>query len=147
MGKDKSTKKPKLTLREMKYVQAKAKGLSNTQAAMIATGATSENSAKTLGHRLSTNVNVQEAVAAEFEKQGITMERIIAPIDRALDAQRVVIYGSGDDAFADVVDDHNVQLKAASMAAQLMGIGKQEGGVTNFNFIGVSKTDTDGYGV
>lgn len=137
--------KPKLNVRQAKFVKAKAAGKSNTQAAMYATGTKSINSAKTLGHRLSTDVNVQEALHAEMARQGITLERIVAPINRALDAKKTVILGNGDDAFADVVDDHSVQLKASSMAAQFLGIGKSGEGTVNINFIGVVQEDRDQY--
>jgi hypothetical protein len=41
MSEKKSIKKSKLTPREAKFVKAKAEGLSNTKAAMVATGAKS----------------------------------------------------------------------------------------------------------
>jgi len=143
-----SPKSPKLNVREAKFVKAKAQGLSNTKAAMIATGTTSVDSAKTLGHRLSTNVNVQEAIQAEMAKQGITLEAIIKPVKEALAAEKVHIVGNGDQAMADVVPDHSVRLKAVSIASQFMGIGKNtEGGNTNFNFINLSKNDADNFGI
>lgn len=146
MGQASSKKKTKpLNMREAKYVKAKAQGLSNTKAAMIATGTKSVDSAKRMGHEISTKLNVQEAIVAEFERQGLTMERIIAPINRALEAKKTVIHGDGDDAFADVIDDYSIQLKASGMAAQFLGFNKTEGSVTNINLIGLSNNDKNAF--
>jgi len=41
-------------------------------------------SAKAIGSRALTKVNVQEALQKELHKQGITLEQAIAPISKAL---------------------------------------------------------------
>lgn len=129
-----STPKPKtreLTTKQKKFIKAKAEGLTGVAAAKEAYNLTDDNTATVIASQNLRKLNIQEALNAEFEKQGITLERIVAPINRALEAKKTVILGNGEDAFADVVDDHSVQLKASSMAAQFIGIGKQtvEGGV------------------
>jgi hypothetical protein len=131
MQKATSPKSPKLSPTEAKYIKAKVEGKSNTQAALIATRATSVNSAKTLGHRLSTKVNVQEALQIALDKHGLTADRIIGVVADGMDATKTVIIGKDEDAFADQVPDHGVRLKAAGMAAQFRGYGKTtvEGGI------------------
>ena len=124
----------KLTVKEAKFVKEVVSGKSNTQAALIATGATSVNSAKTLGHRLSTRVNVQEALQKEMERQGITTELIIKPIKDGLLAEKVTIVGNGDSAMAEITPDHQIRLKASSMAQTLIGANKNKDGDTINNF-------------
>lgn len=106
--------------REIKYVKAKAEGKSNTEAAMIATGTKSINSAKTLGNRLSTNVNVQAAVAEALKKNGITLDNAIAPIGDAIRS-----------------DELDMRLKGSDRALKLMGVGQTPSDLT-INFIGHS---------
>lgn len=117
-------KKPKLTkdIEEAKFVEAKLKGKSNTQAAMAATGTTSVNVAKTQGYRLSTNVNVQQAILNTLEYQGIDYDRVTKPIAEGLEATKIIVMGKGtDDSFVDVIPDWSARLKASDMALKLMG--------------------------
>lgn len=126
-----------LTLKQAKFVKAKVAGKTNRGAAQEATGA-SEAVAAVQANRMLKNVNVQEAIAAEFEKQGITMAAIVKPIADGLTATKMVVMGKdSDDSFVDMTPDHSVRLKASSMAAQFMGIGKQASDIT-INFIGQS---------
>lgn len=117
--------KPKLTVSEAKFVKAKIKGLSNTKAAMVATGTKSLSSAGTLGHRLSKKVNVQEAMAIALEKHNLTADRLAGVVNRSMDATKVVISGTGEEAFAEVQPDYGIQLKAVTIAAGFMGLNKQ----------------------
>lgn len=110
-------KSPKLTIREIKLIKALVDGKSQGQAGMIATNATTRASGATLAGRMLKRVDVQEALAAAFEKHGITMDAAIAPIGKAL-----------------TDEDVEIQLKGSDRALKLMGIGKDEVGTTN-NFV------------
>lgn len=125
-----------LTPRQSVFVKAVVEGKSNTEAAMMATGAKTKDVAKTQGHRLSTNVNVQEALAKAFKKHAISLDAAIAPIGKALKATKVVIHGNGEDAFAEVVEDLDMQLKGSDRALKLMGVSST--GDTNITFIDMS---------
>lgn len=123
-----------LTLKQAKFVKAKAEGKTNRRAAQDATGA-SESVAAVQANRMLKNVNVQEALQAEFVKQGITLEAIVRPIADGLTATKMVVMGKdSDDSFVDITPDHSIRLKASGMAAQFMGIGKQANDIT-VNFI------------
>lgn len=138
------TQRKPLGKKEITFIKAKVAGKSNTEAAMLATGAKTKDVAKTQGHRLSTNVNVQEALAAAFEAHGITVDAAVAPIGEGLKATRVVIHGNKEEAFAEVEPDHSIRLKASGMALGLMGLGKQSGDVT-INFINQSSEQRQVY--
>jgi hypothetical protein len=127
-------KTPKLTVKEIKLIKALVEGKSQGEAGMIATSATTRGSGATLAGRMLKKVDVQEALMASFEKHGITMDAAIAPIGKALTATKVIFMGSGDDAFAETVEDVDLQLKGSDRALKLMGIGRDEVGQTN-NFV------------
>lgn len=116
--KAKSTKE----IEEKRFAKAKLEGANNTQAAMIATGTTSVDVAKTQGHRLSTNVNVQQAILSELETQGVDLSQMVKPVKEALEANKIIVMGKGtDDSFVDVIPDWTARLKAADMLFKLTG--------------------------
>lgn len=131
--------------REIKFIAGKAKGLTNVAAAMQATGLTNPPSASVIAGRMLKNPSVQEELIRVFEEQGITLERAIEPISKALAATKVVIHGNKEDAFAEVVDDIDLQLKGSDRALKLMGVSQGEG-VTN-NFLVISEGQRDKYGI
>ena len=110
----------KLTIKEAKFVKAVAEGKSNTQAALEATGATSVNSAKTLGHRLSTKVNVKEALDKVLAKHNINIDTAIAPIGKGLVAMKM------NEFTGEITEDLGMQLKASDRALKLMGVGQDK---------------------
>lgn len=65
-----------------------------------------------------------EALVKGMQKHGLTAEKVLKPIAEALNANKMVIVGSGDEAFVDVQPDHSIRLKAASMAIELLGFKK-----------------------
>ncbi len=93
--------------REVKFVEAKARGLNNARAAMEATGTTDLNIASTQASRMLHNVTVKEAIAAELQKQGITMENAIKPIAKALAHDDVEINLKGSDRYFKLVGAYN----------------------------------------
>lgn len=142
-------KKPKLTVKEAKLIQAKAKGMTNAEAYKAAgysmpktKEAAVVNASKVLGRP-----QVQEALQAALVKHGITLDTAIAPIGKALTATKVEIHGKDNEAFAEVVEDIDLQLKGSDRALKLMGISNSEGSTVNVNFINVAKDLKDEYGI
>lgn len=118
----------KLTAKQAKFVKAKAEGKTGTAAAMEAYGVDYK-SASVIASTNLKKVSIQQALHAEFEKQGITLERIVRPISDALDATKIVTSPTEPDK---EIADHPTRLKASNMAAQFLGINKQpavEGGI------------------
>jgi len=89
---------------------------------MIAKPHIKPTSAGNVGMRLSRSVEVRVALENALQKHKLTLDRTAKVIDEALTADKTVIIGKGDDAFADVVPDHGIRLKAADMLHGLMGI-------------------------
>lgn len=139
---------PKLTIKEAKLVKAKAKGLTLHESYKAAGYApTTKNASVTNAYKTLNKPNVQEALQKEMERQGITTELIIKPIKDGLLAKKVTIVGNGDSAMAEITPDHQIRLKASSMAQTLMGANKNKDGDTNINFIQVQQQDRDNYGL
>lgn len=111
---------PQYTVKEAKFIQAKLAGKSATEAAKIA--GYSKKSAHISGSKLMKRSHIQEALFFTLEDLGITFQKAVKPITEALEATRVVIIGNGEEAMADVQPDHNVRLKASSMALDLLGL-------------------------
>jgi hypothetical protein len=116
------TNTPKLTYKQAKFVKAKAEGKTGVEAAMEAYDTTNYFTANAIAVENSQKPSIQQALHAEFQRQGITLERIVRPINDALDANKIVTSPTEPDK---EVADHSIRLKASGMAAQFMGIGKQ----------------------
>jgi HD-GYP domain-containing protein (c-di-GMP phosphodiesterase class II) len=138
----KKTKKPRaLTTKQLKFIKAKVEGKTGVEAAMEAYGVTSYRSANTVATSNMQKVAIKDALEAVYERQGITLDRIIAPINRALEAKKIVGIGENEKE----VHDHSVQLKAASIAGSFLGIGRNTEGGNTVNFIAVQNKDTQSY--
>lgn len=113
-----------LTVRKKKFVAAKLKGASNTQAALAAVPNITPQSAKTIGMRLSTSVDVQESITNALEKHNLTIDRLLNKIEEKLEAKKPIVMGKrdsqGDDTFVDYIDDNTAQLKAVDMCLKLL---------------------------
>lgn len=142
---DKQRTKP-LTYKENKLIKGIASGKTRRQAALDAYDTTSPETASAIASETLAKPNVQEALAKAFEDNGITLNAAIAPIGKALIATKVVIHGNKDEAFAEVVEDVDLQLKGSDRALRLMGIGQTNDGVTN-NFLVITDTQKDLYGI
>lgn len=142
-----SQRKP-LTPKEIKLVKGIAEGKTKRQAALDAYEVKTPETASSMASEALRKPNVQDALARAFEKYGITIDAAIAPIGKALTATKVVIHGNKEDAFAEVVDDIELQLKGHDRVMKLMGIGKDDTGGTQVinNFIMMSAEKKDKYG-
>lgn len=118
--------KPKLTISQAKIIKGKAEGKKqSTIGREVYPNATPASSSVLVSRELK-KVNVQEALHMELEKQGITLELAIAPIKKALTAKKVEIHGNGEEAFAEVVEDVDLQLKGSDRALKLMNVGQSK---------------------
>lgn len=153
-----SQRKP-LTPKQTRVVKAKLKAelnnLPQQKAAEEMFPNQTPNAAAVSMTRVLSNANVQEELARAFELHGITIEAATKPVADGLVATKTVIVRDSsaktpeeltNSAFADQVPDHAIRLKAAGMAFNLMGVGKQTGDVT-INFIGKSADQRNVYDV
>lgn len=127
--------KPKLTVKEAKLVKAKAEGKTTLEAANEAGYLPNANdeTKRVEATRTLQKPHVKAALDIALKKYGIDIESAIAPIGKALRATKVQITGQGDQAFAEVVEDIELQLKGSDRALKLMGIGQnKEPSTTNF---------------
>ena len=123
-----------LTVKEAKLVKAKAKGKTHIQAAKEADYLpnANDNTKQVEVARTLNKPHVKQALHAEFQKQGITLEQAVAPIKKALNAKKVVQVEG--DFYETEVDDLDMQIKGSDRALKLMGIsGKDDSGNT-YNF-------------
>lgn len=123
-------KTPKLTIKQAKFVKAKAEGKTGVEAAMIAYDTDSYSVANAIAGENLRKPSIREALHAELSRQGITIEKIVKPVVNALNNENI-----------------EIQLKGHDRAIKLLGVDKQEGGTTNYNFINVANTDRDEFGL
>lgn len=136
-------KKP--TVKEQKLVNNIAKGMTKTDAYRDAYDTQGNNNTVSVeASRTLNKPHVKEALDIAFRKHGIDLDTAIAPIGKALKATKVQITGQGDQAFAEVVEDIDLQLKGSDRALKLMGIGKDEGSST-YNFTQIINEKGDKY--
>ncbi len=140
--------KPKLTPKQAKFVEGIAKGKNQTQSALEAYDTDSYTTAAVIATENINKPNVKEALEPIFAKHNISLETAIAPIGKALTATKVVIHGNKEDAFAEVVEDLDMQLKGSDRALKLMGIGqsKDDGNTIN-NYGQMIVQAKDRYGI
>lgn len=145
----KTPKKPKLTPTQAKVVKAKIKAEMNdlpllAVAQEVYPNATPD-SARVMVQRELQNVTVQEQLQEAFAKLGLTAETLAATVGGGLGAYKTVAVEG--DLIETEVPDHSIRLKAAGMAAQWMGIGKDAGGGTTMNFINIAGDHKNKYGI
>lgn len=97
------------TLNKVAFVKAKANGLNNAQAAIVA-GSEAKNP-RQVGWQLSNNSEVQIMIDKAIRVLDITVIKALQPIADALGAEK-------DNGSA----DYNVRLKASQMAQELLGV-------------------------
>ena len=135
-----------LTVKEAKLVkgivQGKPKYIAATEAGY------SPKSARSIATETLKKPNIQEALQAELARQGITLEKIVKPIKDGLEAEKVHIVGSGDQAMAEITPDHATRLKSSQMAQTILGANKNnDGGNIQNQFIQINNNLKDKYGI
>lgn len=143
------TKKPTLTVKQAKLVKGVAQGKKKRDAARDAGYSGSPETLSVTASEVLKKPNVQEALQAELQRQGIGMEDIVAPVANALKAKvRLTSRVDGETIEIDA-PDLEMQLKGHDRAIKILRI---DNGATPFsadtiNFINVQKTDTEKYGL
>lgn len=140
--------KQKLTVKQAKLVKGRAEGKTILQAANDANYLPN---AKDEVRRVEASKTLQkpyvkEALDIAFKKHGIDLDSAIAPIGKALKATKVQIHGNGEEAFAEVVEDIDLQLKGSDRALKLMGVtGQSEGNNIQTNFVQIINQKAEKY--
>lgn len=95
----------------------------------IASGATPTQAMRRAGYSemssrtpklLTRSKKVRTELEKALNKNNINIDRIAKTINEAFGATKVVITGPKDDAFAEVIPDHAIRLKAADMSIKLL---------------------------
>lgn len=138
----------KLTMKQKKFVKGISEGKPATVSALEAYDTNSYKTAAVIASENINKPNVKAAIELAMEKHGLTMDRIIAPVDKALRATHKIKTESGD--VVDTgVDDLEMQLKGHDRAVKLVQIAnkedKPEGNTFNFNFKGNASFDMGKY--
>lgn len=136
----------KLTVKQRKFVQGIVAGKPQYKAYEDAGYKTSSDLvARVESTNQLAKPNVQKALQEALAKYNLTTDRLVKPISDAIDADKVVIVGQGDDAFADVQPDHAIRLKAAAMGLRLTGADRQEVPNNIYNFVKITSQDKDNF--
>lgn len=100
------------------FIEAKAKGKNNTEAALEA-GAINRTAAYKAGYRLSKNVDIQKRINKSLNKSGITLENLLQVYIDAMQAEKM------DRETGDITIDYTTRMKAADKLFKLSGIETQ----------------------
>ena len=138
-----ATKKPrKPSIRQTKALANLVENGGNVSKAMIDAGysaATAHTPAK---------LTQSQAFQHFMQEAGVTDQKLVQVIKEGLEANKVVVMGKdSQESFVDVQPDHPTRHKFLETTLKIKGIGKDEGGTTNYNFINVAKTDKDEFGL
>lgn len=124
--------KPKLTMKQAKFVKAKAEGKTGTEAAMIAYDVKDSRVASVISAENLAKPSIQQAVQESMERQGLTVDQVVKPIVDGLQATKT---GSANGAvYPSTEPDHSVRITAAKTALELMG-AKSRGEAGNTTII------------
>jgi hypothetical protein len=122
-------KKPKLTVKQAKFVKGVAEGKPKYKAAMDAYNTTSMDVAANIANENLKKTTIQEALHIALEKAGITVDLAVAPISQALKD-----------------DDLDMRLKGSDRALRLM-LPKTDNPTVNINFNQAAQRDSDEFGL
>lgn len=144
-----SKQRKPLTPKEIKLVKGIAEGKTKQKAALEAYNSSTPEIASVTASKVLKKANVQDALAEAFERHGITIDAAIAPVGKALKATKVVIHGNGEEAFAEVVEDIELQLKGHDRVMKLMNLGKDASDspkvINNFIMLSADKKEKYGF--
>lgn len=134
-----------LTVKSAKLVKGIAEGKTIQKAALEAGYGSNPESASAIASETLKNPKVQDALQMELARQGITIEDVVAPVAKALKAKKIIFHGKeSGEAFADEVEDVELQLKGHDRAIKILGFNGKEEGTTN-NFIQIINQKADKY--
>lgn len=118
-----------LTVKEIKLIKGILAGKTKQAAAMEAYNASTPEAASSIASNTLKKVNVQEALQAELAKQGLTLDKVVAPVVKAMNATiKVRVDGETIDTGQ---DDLEMQLKGHDRAMKILNVNQaKEGGNT-----------------
>lgn len=102
-------------LNKTKFIEAKAQGKNNTEAALIA-GAANKQAAHKAGYRLNKVVDMQKTIDKALSKKGITLDNLLQVYVDALQAEQT------DRLTGEISVNHTMRMKAADKLLDLSGI-------------------------
>ena len=124
-----------LTVKQKKFVKAYVENEGNgLQAAKKVYKTSSDKSAAVISSQNLAKLNIKDAIDQSLIKHGIDIDLAVAPIAKALVATKVVIHGNKEDAFAEEVEDIELQLKGSDRALKLMGVSQEKTPAVNIVF-------------
>lgn len=109
-----------MTLNKVKFIEAKAAGANNTQAALAA-GSTPKG-ARRSGTRLSKDQKVQKAFQAALKRSGVKMDDLLDVYVGALKAEKTIVDKLTGEVWKD--PDYATRMKAADKFMNLLGVNK-----------------------
>lgn len=134
----------KIGPKHLRYVKEKVAGRNDRHAVLNAGITKNPASADVIGHHLSKDPTIQEMVARELTRQGITITAVVKPIAEGLEAVRDVYDKEGN--WVDSSVDHSIRLKSSGMALDLMGARNRGDTNPNVHFHLHAQTEQDEYG-
>jgi len=132
--------KPKLTLKQKKFVEGVAKGESGLQSALQAYDTDDPNVAKVIASENLTKPNIKNALEPILAKHDISLDSAIAPIGKGLKAVKF------NEFTGEVTEDLGTQLKASDRALKLLGVNQDSTGNT-YNITQVIEEQKNSYGI
>lgn len=133
-----------LTQKEIKLIRGILEGKTKRQAALEAYNAKTPETASAMASETLSKPNVQEALQLALSKQGITIEKVVEPVTKALNA--TVKIRTQDGVVVDTEEpDLEMQLKGHDRAMKILNVNQAKDGSTNANFIQVNNNYGDRY--
>lgn len=142
----KKTRKRTLTPKQIKFVAGIMKGKNKTQAYIDAYDVkdkTTKLSNRTNAQKVYNTPNIQNALEPYLKKHDLTLDRALAPLNKALSAKKMVVTKEGEIYESDL-DDLDMQLKASDRVLKLHGINK-DNNPTTLNFINIANEQKEKY--
>lgn len=127
-------KEPTLTIKEINFIKGIVAGKTKQRAVLDAYNVKSPATASVMASEALKRPNVQAALAIAMERHGITLDKAIEPIGKALNATKVQITGQGNETVSEVVEDLEMQLKGSDRALKLMGVGQNKDAAPSVHF-------------
>lgn len=133
-----------LTPKEILFIKGLAQGKTKRHAAFDAYDAKTLETAGAIASETLRKPHVQAAYRAELEKQGITIESVVAPVAKALKAKKTY-YIDGKKIETDD-DDLEMQLKGHDRVMKILDVNKDKETQGNtINFINSATFKSDKY--
>lgn len=111
-----------LTQKEIKLIKGIISGKTKRQSALEAYNAKTPETASAMASETLAKPNVQEALQNELAKQGLTLEKVVAPVVKAMNATiKVRIDGETIDTGQ---DDLEMQLKGHDRAMKILNVNQ-----------------------